>query len=258
MENQQLSPLPQTVPVQTPVIPTKPKFPWVIILLVIIVALLSAGLTFFLVKGSSIPSLNQTKTTPTMPAVSIQPTVSTVTENVLPTNIVSLPASVTLSPTNATVCDVSDNAFCNVLADLKSALAAKNYAGFLTYQNLQSITCDPDGMYVAICEGVAKGVVKQGYGIGYNQSEGTFVAKNDYVQTVLGYVNSNGPFNYRGSLVSGDKGIAVFLNAKKDHLLIFPMKRSGATWRMDTLILGGTFNDSSFDSLSVSLLDLVK
>jgi len=185
-------------------------------------------------------------------------TFDTIIKTVTLTNVVGSPASVTMSPTNASVCDVSDNGFCNILADLKSALSAKKYAGFLAYQNLQSVTCDPDGMFVAICEGEAKGTVKQGYGIGYNQSEGTMVNKNDYVTSVFGYVNSNGPFIYRGSLISGEKGVAVFLNAKKDHILVFPLKRTDGTWRMNTLILGGTFADNSFDSLSNSLLDFVQ
>ena len=248
MEYQQ-PPVQPIQPIQTPATSPKPVFPWGIAVLVIVVIILSVGITLFLVKRSSIPFLSQTKPTPTV-VKSSQPEV--------PTNVISPSISVTVSPTNASSCDVSDNSFCNVLADLKSALSTNNYAGFLAYQNLQSITCDPDGMFVAICEGAAKGIVKQGYGIGYNQSEGTIVNKNDYGTSVFGYVNSNGPFIYRGSLVSGDKGVAVFLNAKKDHLLVFPLKRTGSTWRMNTLLLGGTFADNSFDSLSNSLLNFVQ
>jgi len=242
--------VPQPIPsAPTPTTPVKPAFPWGIAVLMIVVTAISVGTTLFLVKGSSLPFLSQTKPTLPVPKTAITDT---------PTNVVSSPASVTIPPTNALACDVSDNTFCKVLADLKTALSAKNYAGFLAYQNLQSVTCDPDGMFVAICEGEAKGTVKQGYGIGYNQSEGTMVNKNNYITSVSGYINTNGPFIYRGSLVSGDKGVAVFLNGKKDHLLVFPLRRTDGTWRMNSLILGGTFADNSFDSLSNSLLDFVQ
>ena len=248
MKNQPSVPQP-IPPAPTPITPVKPAFPWGIVVLVIVVIAVSVGTTLFLVRGSSLPFLSQTKPTLPVPKTGITNT---------PTNVVSSPVPVTISPTNALACDVSDNTFCKVLADLKAALSAKNYAGFLAYQNLQSVTCDPDGMFVSICEGEAKGTVKQGYGLGYNQSEGIMVNKNDYVTSVLGYVNSHGPFIYRGSLVSGNKGVAVFLNAKKDYLLVFPLKRTAGTWLMNSLLLGGTFADNSFDSLSNSLLDFVQ
>lgn len=205
-----------------------PAFLWGIVILVIVVVTIS--LSF----------LSQTKPTP------------------IPTNVVNSPHPATISPTDIPACDVSDDSFCLVLADLKAALSAKNYAGFLAYQDIQSVTCDPEGMFVAICEGEAKGTVKQGYGIGYNQSEGVMVDKNAYVTSVSGYVNTNEPFIYRGSVVSADKGVAVFLNAKKDYLMVFPLKRTNGDWRMNTLILGGTFADNSFDGLSNSLLNFVQ
>lgn len=246
MESQESSaqPIP---PVQTPAALPKPAFPWGIAVILIVVIGLTASITLFLTKGFSPFFLSQTQPSPSLvksPQLTPAAPVST------PTPAAALPAS---TPS----CDVSDSAFCKVLADLKSALAASNYAGFLAYQNLQSVTCDPDGMFVAICEGEAKGAVKQGYGIGWNQSEGTMVDKNGYTTSVSGYVKSNGPFIYRGSLVSADKGVAVFLNAKKDYLLVFPLKRTGGSWRMNTLLLGGTFGDKALETLSNSLFNLV-
>jgi len=259
MENQQPSPQP-IQPVQTPAPSPKTAFPWRIVVLVIVVIALSVGITLFLVKGSSLPFLSKTK--PTSTVVKNPQPIEPIANTTTPTTEISpnstLPTNMAVSPTSTSSCEVSDNAFCNVLADLKLALSANNYAGFLAYHNLQSVTCDPDGMFIAICEGVAKGVVKQGYGIGYNQSEETVAAKEGYVTSVSAYVKTNGPFTYRGSLVSGDKGVAVFLNITKDHILVFPMKRSGSTWRMDHLLLGGTFGDNSFDSLSDSLLNFVQ
>jgi len=240
MEDQKPSPEP-IQPVRTPVVPPRPAFPWGIVVPVIVAAaVLSVGITLFLVKGSFVPFLSQIKNTPS----SVKKSQTTV-----PTDIPVIPTG--------TTCDVSDNAFCIMLADLKSAISSKNYAGFLTYHNRQSVICDPDGMFVAICEEAAKGVVKQGYGLGYNESEGTVATKESYVTSVSAYVKTNGPFSYQGSLVSGDKGIAVFLNPGKDHIIAFPVKRSGSTWRMDHLLLGGTFENEAFTTLSNSLLDLV-
>jgi len=256
MENQQPSPQP-VQPEQTIAPLPKPPFPWGIVALVIAVGALSVGITLFLVKGTSLLSLSQPKPIPTI-VYNPQPTIPTAKTTILPTNTVASPVPTAISPTKALSCEVPDNTYCPVLADLKLSYSSKNYAGFLAYQDLQSVTCDPDGMFVSICEGEAKGMVKQGYGIGYNQSEGTMLLKVDYIKTVDNYINSNGPFNYRGSLVSGDKGITLFLNPNKDHVLLFPLKKTGITWRMNVLILGGTFGDASFDNLSASLLDLVQ
>jgi hypothetical protein len=163
---------------------------------------------------------------------------------------------ITLAPQQPTspACDVSDNAFCNVLSDIKQSLTAKNYQGLLAYQLTQSVTCDPEGMFVAVCDGAAKGVVKEGYMIGYNQSEGSLLTENNFIKTLSTYVSTMGPFRYQGSLVTGDKGIAVFLNPKKDKILVFPMHRTGATWRMDHVLIGGTFGNTSFENLSANLL----
>ena len=240
MENQPLPTPPAALP--------KPASPWKIVVLIIAVIALSSSITFFLVKRPSLPFLSETKPIPSV-AQSHQPA---------PAVPVSTPTPTAALPASTPSCDVSDNSFCNVLVDLKSALAASNYAGFLAYQNLQSTTCNPDGMFVSVCEGVSKGVIKEGYNIGHNQSEGSLVTKNDYITSVSGYVNTNGPFIYQGSLVSANKGVAVFLNAKKDQLLVFPLKRTDSTWRMDTLLLGGTFTDNSFENLSNSLLDFVQ
>lgn len=156
------------------------------------------------------------------------------------------------------ICDVPDNSLCRVISDLKNALTNKDYNGLLAYQNIQSTTCDPDGMFVTICEGEAKGVVKQGYSIGYNQSEGTVTTKADYLKTVSAYVNGNSPLNYKGTVFQNDKAAVVFLNPKKDHVLLFPLKRTGTSWTMDFILVGGTFGDNSFENLNNSLLDFVQ
>jgi len=169
------------------------------------------------------------------------------------TKVPSVPQPSVTSGSTPIGCDVSNSAFCNIISDLKQSLTTKNYASFLSYQTMQSTTCDPDGMYVALCEGETKGTVKQGYTIGYNQSEGTLVDKAGYISTLTSYVASNGPFVYRGSLVSGEKAVAVFLNSTKDKILVFPMKQAGATWRGTMTLLGGDFG-GQYTSLSQSIL----
>lgn len=164
-------------------------------------------------------------------------------------------ATPTPMPSKATSCGVSDNGLCNIITDLTSMLTAKNYEGFLAYQNLTTVTCDPDGMAVSVCDGSAKGTVKEGYGIGYNQSEGTLVSRSTYVTTVTGYIATNGPFTLRGTAQSADRATIVFLNGPKDHILVFPMNRTGATWRTGSLLVGGTFGDQSFNNLSNALLN---
>ena len=222
-------------------------FAWNIVILCALLATFAISATVVALKGYSLPFLSQGK-----PTVSVDTTGS---ESASPIPTTTSKPAATPVPTSS--CDVSDNSLCTVIADVKSALSAANYVGFLAYHNLQSITCDPEGMFISICEGVAKGVVKQGYGIGYNQSEGTLTSKEGYVTSVSSYVTTNGPFTYRGSLVSADKGVVVFLNTAKDHVLVFPMKRSGSTWRTNHLLLGGTFGDTAFTTMSTSLLDLV-
>ena len=217
---------------------TQSGFSWNIVILFFLVATFAVSATVVALKGYFLP-VNTSGDGPTPP---------------VPTTTSKPPAT----PVPTLSCDVSDNSLCAVIADIKSALSTANYAGFLAYQTQQSVTCDPEGMFIAICEGVAKGVVKQGYALGYNQSEGTMTSKDGYVTSVSSYVKTNGPFIYRGSLVSGDKGVIVFLNTPKDHILVFPMKKSGNTWQTNLLLLGGTFGNDSFTTLSSSLLDFVQ
>ena len=164
----------------------------------------------------------------------------------------------TPSPTSATACEVSDGAFCNVLSDIKNSMAAKNYVGVIAYQTTSTVTCDPDGMAIAICDGVAKGVTKEGYSMGYNESEGNIQTRDAHLASLASYVASNGPFIYKGSLQSGDKGIIEYLNSDASKLFVLYMKRSGATWRFQTILVGGTWGDSAFINLDPSLLDNVQ
>jgi hypothetical protein len=168
------------------------------------------------------------------------------------------PTSQVTGPMSQTeACDVTDSSFCTVIGDIKNFLTTKNYSGFLSYQTLTSITCDPESLFTIVCDGAAKGTVRQGYTIGYNESEGSIVPKDQYVATITNYIQTNGPFRYQGSLVSGDKGVAVFLNPKKDKLLTFPMKRAGATWRMRYVLIGGDYG-GAYGSLSQQILENIQ
>jgi len=158
------------------------------------------------------------------------------------------------SPIPKQTCEVSDSAFCKVLSDIQQSMEAKNYNGVIAYQTTTSVTCDPDGMFVAICEGAPKGAVKEGYSIGYNQSEGTVHTRDAHLMAITSYIATNGPFIYKGSLQSGDKGVIVYLNGDASKLFVLNMKRAGATWRFDSILVGGTFGDSSYVTLSPSLV----
>jgi hypothetical protein len=152
-------------------------------------------------------------------------------------------------------CDVSDSALCNVLSDIKQSISVKNYAGILAYQSPIAVTCDPDGMYIEVCEGVPKGVVKEGYGIGFNQSEGVVQTRDVHLASFSSYLDKNGPFVYKGSLQRADKGVMVYLNTDGSHLFVLYLNRVGATWRFQTILLGGTFGDTRYALLSPTLLD---
>jgi len=157
-----------------------------------------------------------------------------------------------LSSTQA--CEVGDSAFCNVLNDIKTSMAIKNYSGVIAYQNTTTVTCDPDGMAITICDGMAKGVEKVGYAIGYNQSEGGVHTREEHLASIASYINENGPFLYKGSLQQADKGVIVYLNGDGSKLFVLHMKRAGATWRFDIVLVGGTWGDTSFTNLDPSLL----
>jgi len=171
--------------------------------------------------------------------------------------ITFVPVSTSMTPLPEKVtqtCDVKDNAFCNVLSDIQVDFSNKTYEGLLAYQNTTTVTCDPDGMAISICEGAGKGVVKEGYGLGHNQSEGSVMTRDAYLMAIATYVTGNGPFIYKGSLVSGDKGMIVYLNSDASKLFVFPMKRVGSTWRFTAPIIGGTFGDTRYTTMSPSLL----
>jgi len=155
-------------------------------------------------------------------------------------------------------CEVSDSAFCNVLSDIKNSMAANNFAGIVAYQTTTPVTCDPDGMAISICDGKAKGVVVEGYGVGYNQSEGNILTKDVHLASLASYVANNGPFFYKGSYQQGDKGVIVYLNGNASNLFVLFMKRAGATWRFSTILIGGVFGDTAFATVSPSLLDRVQ
>lgn len=152
-------------------------------------------------------------------------------------------------------CEISDNAYCNVLSDIKSSMAGARYAGFLSYQTPTSVTCDPDGMAIAACEGKAKGTVIEGYMVGYPQSEGAILSRDAYT-TGLTNFTAGEPFSYHGSVVGGDKGIAVFVNPSKTKMIAFPLIRTGATWRMNVTLFGRNLQPSSeYLTLPQSLLE---
>lgn len=152
------------------------------------------------------------------------------------------------------LCEVGDNAFCNVLNDIKTSILAKHYANIIAYQNITSVTCDPDGMFISICEGAPKGAVREGYTIGYNQSEGTIQTRDNHLASITSYITENGPFIYKGSLQEGDKGVIVYLNGDGSNLFVLHMKRIGMTWRFDSILVGGTFGDTRYSNLDPVLL----
>jgi len=159
------------------------------------------------------------------------------------------------TPSLTQACEVGDNAFCNVLNDIKTSMAGNNYSNVIAYQNTTTVICDPDGMAIALCEGMAKGVVKEGYAIGYNQSEGGIHTREQHLASIASYIAESGPFIYKGSLQDGDKGVIVYLNADGSKLFVLRMKREGNTWRFSTVLVGGTFGDTSFTTLNPSLLE---
>ena len=167
-------------------------------------------------------------------------------------------ASVSPTPTPAGACEVADSGLCNIISDIKTGMAAKNYNTVISYQTPTLVTCDPDGMYVAVCDGVAKGVVKEGYTLGYNQSEGSVQTRDQHLAALASYVNTNGPFVYKGSVQSGDRGVIVYLNTDASKLFVLYLKRAGLTWRFSSILVGGTFGDTAFATLSPSLLDRVQ
>lgn len=254
--------------------PTPSTNHWKIAFLIVIVIILAVCLTaiFFLKIYSPqpiptpspkiIPTENPTPVATTKPLTT--PTPTSGANGAVPSEVPSAPVPSVVEGARGEVegqnpaCDVPDASLCRVISDLKSSLEKADYNGFLAYQNIQSTTCDPDGMFISVCEGAAKGVIKQGYSIGYNQSEGTLVTKADYLKTISAYVNNNSPLNYQGTVFQGDKAVVVFLNSQKDHLLLFPLKRTGTSWTTDFILVGGTFNDNSFVNLTNSLLDLVQ
>jgi len=186
------------------------------------------------------------------------------TITLIPMNPNALPsATITVTPasTNASLggptpsCEVSDNAFCNVLTDIKNSMAAKNYSGVIAYQTTTSVTCDPDGMAISICDGKAKGAVVEGYGVGYNESEGNILTRDVHLASLASYVANKGPFIYKGSLQQGDKGVIVYLNGNASELFVLSMKRAGSTWRFQSVLIGGTFGNTAYTNLSQSLLD---
>lgn len=201
MEN----PAPLIVQPITPPPVQPPANHWKIAFLILIIIVLTITLTaLFFLKIYSSPKTETSPTSTPTPTTEITPTPGAV--SAVPSEAPSAARSgVEGNPTPTPiisqnpVCDVPDNSLCRVISDLKTALEKADYNGFLAYQNIQSVTCDPDGMFVSVCEGEAKGIVKQGYSIGYNQSEGTVTTKADYLKTVSAYVNGNSPLNYKGT-----------------------------------------------------------
>lgn len=140
------------------------------------------------------------------------------------------------------ICDYSDQAFCTILSQVKSAVASKDITSILPLINPQSTTCDPDGMYTPICDGVPKGVVKQGYMVGYHQSEGAVYDSTNFIKAVNNYLNSNNTIKYQDERFTQNKSIIVFLDSDQKKLLAFPIINSGS-WKISYLILGNATND---------------
>ena len=94
--------------------------------------------------------------------------------------------------------------------------------------------------------------------MGYNQSEGTIQTKDQHLASIASYVTQNGPFIYKGSLQSGDKGMIVSLTADASKLFVLYMKRIDSSWRITTVLVGGAWGDEEFINLKPTLLDRVQ
>lgn len=150
-------------------------------------------------------------------------------------------------------CEVTDTSLCSVIATIKQAIAVKTFNSVIAMQSLQSVTCDPDGMAIAICEGEAKGVVKQGYLMGYNQSEGAIVNKDHYLDTLISYVSENSPLTYKGAVSSGDKAMMAYISADGDNLLAFPFRKTNGSWKLLYALYGIATDD--FKNFSPAILN---
>ena len=178
-------------------------------------------------------------------------------DGIVKTVAIATPITSPISSSDSQACDVSDNALCNIITDVKTAVSTKSIDNILAYQILSSVTCDPDGMFTTVCDGASKGTVRQGYTIGYNQSEGSIVNREQYKNTLTTYLESQGPFRYKGSLLIGDKAAIVFLNPQQDKILVLPMKRTEITWRMDYVLVGNDFT-GTFSAMKPQILDTVR
>jgi hypothetical protein len=185
-------------------------------------------------------------------------TFSAIAKTITPIPVSQTSTPSPLKPTGSRTCEVSDPDFCTMIANIQTKMYASNYAGLLDFQKKTTVTCDPDGMAIAICEGAPKGAVKEGYAIGYNQSEGSVQEQYQYISTIQSYIRENGPFLYKGSLQSGDTGIIVYLSPDNTKIFVFPFTRQGSIWGFRYILIGQTFGESAYSKLSPSLLESVR
>jgi hypothetical protein len=156
--------------------------------------------------------------------------------------------------TTVSACSSNDQSFCDFVTKIRGQIDSKNYSAIADEQKINSVTCDPNGMFVQICEGVAAGEKRTGYSTGRVQSEGSIISKVDLTSMFNNSFNS-GEFTYHGSLNKDAKGVVVYLNNTKDKLFaIFALKEVNG-WIPSMELTGAGQSIDVFVNMDPSILE---
>lgn len=239
--SQQIGQNPISQPAQMPKIP-KTNY-WMISTLILVFLLIGISiyvLTFRTQKSN----------------INIVPTVTT-QDTIFPSPIP------TTSPTTIP-CNTNDKSFCSFLETIKQIVKSENFQTLVNYQKSNEITCDdkaraaqglPTYHSPSLCKDIPEGGKTKGYSIGYNQSEGSTMTAQEYVETLKSYFAKNKPFKYIGNIVIEDKGYIVYANANEQFLFALPTKKYGSDWKIERPVLGVVSTD--FTTLNPVILNYI-
>ncbi len=158
------------------------------------------------------------------------------------------------TPSGTASCESSDPSFCAIHTRIRTALEVKDYPTLISLQNPTQVTCISEGMFLAICEGQPDGAVKEGYTLGYYQSEGVIQDREKHLQSLTSYLSDRGPFSISPTRqTAGNKGTIVYLNADSTYLLIFRLRKTGGNWVIHSIIVGPTGLGTVHQTLPASI-----
>lgn len=167
-----------------------------------------------------------------------------------------------ISSKNNNACGSEDYLLCQLISQTKAWVNNTKSMDITKFLVPSEITCyiSPEVAMPppAVCLGKKNGEKATGYPINYYQSEGVVVSKEKFQETLLNNLQSTNlsGFKYLGVISNDSKAIIVYTIPNSKFLALLS-KKSGDTWKIQSVMIGGESGLNDFTNLRQTALEYV-